>query len=111
MSANDQSVFERNADKIGKGVGVVCVLLLVADVVYHVVGHKHVHFDFEAIPGFYALAGFISYVGLVLTAKKLRTWLRRDENYYGEAPLVEEHDLHEEPAHEHDAAHDAEEEE
>ena len=87
MSADDQSVFERNADAIGKGVGVICVLLLVADVIYQLVGHKHVHFEFEAIPGFYALAGFVSYVGLVLTAKKLRTWLKRDEDYYGEAPL------------------------
>lgn len=80
------SVFERNADAIAKGVGVVCVLLLVADGIYHVVGHKHVHFAFEAFPGFYALAGFVSYVGLVLTAKKLRTWLKRDEDYYGEEP-------------------------
>ena len=87
MSADDRSMLERNADAIGKGVGVICVLLLVADVIYQLVGRKHVHFEFEAIPGFYALAGFVSYVGLVLAAKKLRTWLKRDEDYYDEAPL------------------------
>ena len=44
--------------------------------------HKHVHFDFEAWPGFYAVVGFVSYVGLVFTAKGLRRLLKREEGYY-----------------------------
>jgi predicted dienelactone hydrolase len=82
------SWFEKNVGGIVRGLVVICVLLLVADLVFHFVGHKHVHFDWEAWPGLYAAAGFVSYVGLVLTAKQLRKLLMRPEDHYGEAPLL-----------------------
>lgn len=78
------SWFERNVRTIVRAVFAICGLLIVADLVFHFVGHKHVHYDWEAIPGFYALVGFVSYVGLVLTAKQLRRVLRRDEDFYGD---------------------------
>ena len=77
------SIFERHVGRIVKGVYAICALLLVADVVFHFVGHKHVHFDIESWPGFYALAGFVSYVGLELGAKQLRKLVKRPEDYYG----------------------------
>lgn len=80
------SWIERNVRTIVRGLVGVCVALLVFDVVFHFVGHKHVHFRLEAIPGFYAVAGFLSYVGLVLTAKQLRKVVMRPNDYYGEEP-------------------------
>ena len=76
---------ERHVGLIVKITVAVCVLLLVADVVFHFVGHKHVHFAIEAWPAFYAVVGFISYVGLVLTAKQLRKLVMRPLDFYGEA--------------------------
>jgi len=78
------SWFEKNVDLIVRGVVGVCALLLVGDVVFHFVGHKHTHFDVEGWIGFYAVVGFVSYVGLVLTAKQLRKLVMRGLDYYGE---------------------------
>jgi len=36
----------------------------------------------EALPGFYALFGFVACVVLVLIAKEMRKVLMRDEDYY-----------------------------
>ena len=80
------SRIERNVDSIVRGLVATCVGLVAFDVVFHFVGHKHVHFDLEAVPGFYAVVGFVSYVGLVMTAKQLRKVVMRPNDYYGEAP-------------------------
>lgn len=40
------------------------------------------HFAIERWFGFYGWFGFLSCVLLVLAAKQLRRWLRRDEDYY-----------------------------
>lgn len=83
------SAIERNQSVIVRGLVAVCVLLLVADVVFQFVGHRHTHFALEEWPGFYALMGFCSYVFLVLTAKQLRKLVMRPLDYYGEeAPGV-----------------------
>ena len=58
----------------------LCAGLFLADFLYA----KHPHFEVERWPGFYGLYGFAAYVGLVLAAKRLRRWLRRDEDYYGD---------------------------
>jgi hypothetical protein len=68
----------RNVNRIVYGLAVLCVLALVADFFYT----KHPHFSFERWPGFYAVYGFTGSVALVLTAKGLRRFLRRDEDYY-----------------------------
>ncbi|MFK7988834.1 MAG: hypothetical protein AB8I08_22640 [Sandaracinaceae bacterium] len=95
------SWFERNVEGIQRGVLVICVLLLVGDLVFHFVGHKHVHFDIEAWPGFYAIVGFVSYVSLVLTAKQLRKLLKRPVDYYDHpAPPLAQMDDAAAPTHE-----------
>ena len=55
-----------------------CIALFVVDFFYH----KHGHFDFEYWPGFYAWYGFLSYCGIVLSAKFMRKLIGREENYY-----------------------------
>lgn len=59
----------------------ICALLLIADFVVH----RHIYVYFERLPAFYPLYGFVSCVGLVLIAQILRSAVKRDENYYGEA--------------------------
>jgi hypothetical protein len=68
----------RNVTKIVWTLVVVCALLLTADVFYH----KHGHFAIEQLFGFYAVFGFVAYVGLIFLAKGLRTILKRPEDYY-----------------------------
>lgn len=58
-----------------------CALLLLADFVVH----RHAHFRFEELIGFYAAVGFFAYCVIVLSARGLRRWLHRDENYYEES--------------------------
>ena len=67
-----------NVTKIVWTLGTVCVLLVVADAFYA----KHGHFPIEHVFGFYALFGFVAYVGLIFLAKRLRTILMRPEDYY-----------------------------
>ena len=56
----------------------ICVLVSLADFGYH----KHGHYDFEEIPAFSSLYGFVSCVFLVIAATWLRRFLMRDEAYY-----------------------------
>ena len=77
-----RSWFEhRNAGKkILIALGVVCTLLVLADLGYH----KHVHFKFEENIGFHGLFGFFAYVAIVNSAKLLRLVVKRPEDYYNE---------------------------
>lgn len=68
----------RNVTRIVYGLAALCVLSFAADLFYD----KHPHFGFEGWFGFYAVYGFLGSVGLVLSAKWLRRWLKRDEDYY-----------------------------
>ena len=86
MQKTNPSWVEKNVSLIIKLLIGACISLLLADVIFHFSAEKHVHFDIERWPGFYAIVGFLSYVGLVLTAKQLRKLLKRPEDYYGEAP-------------------------
>lgn len=61
----------------------LCVLLFALDFVLH----RHIYLDFEKIPAFYALYGFIACVVLVVIAKWMRLILMRKEDYY--EPLEE----------------------
>ena len=52
--------------------------LFLMDLVFH----RHVLHQWESIPGFYAIYGFVACVLLVLLAKQLRKLVMRDEDYY-----------------------------
>lgn len=56
----------------------LCVLLVVFDFIVH----RHIYVDFEKIPTFYALYGFVACVVLVVIAKQMRRLIMRDEEYY-----------------------------
>lgn len=57
---------------------VACALLVVADFVVH----RHIYTDIERVPAFYALYGFVALVGVVMAAKGLRYFVKRNEDYY-----------------------------
>ena len=59
---------------------VICGLLVVADFVVH----RHIYHDWERIPAFYAIYGFVGCVVLVLIAREMRKFLMRGEDYYDE---------------------------
>ncbi len=44
--------------------------------------HRHTHFDWEAIPGFYGMFGFVTFWVIVIIGKNLRKILMRPEDYY-----------------------------
>lgn len=68
----------KNVDKVWWGLCAVCALLVVIDLFLH----RHAHWDWEAIPGFYAGFGFVAFYAIVLAGKHLRKVLIRDEDYY-----------------------------
>ena len=67
-----------NVTKLYRGLWVVGLLLVAIDIILH----RHEDFGFATRFGFYGLYGFFACVILVLVAKKLRTVLMRDEDYY-----------------------------
>jgi hypothetical protein len=69
-----------NISKMLKVFYVVCALLVIADFIVH----RHIYHDWENIPAFYAIYGFIGCVVLVLIAREMRKFLMRGENYYDE---------------------------
>ena len=67
-----------NIAKILKIFYVICGLLVVTDFIVH----RHIYHDWENVPAFYAIYGFIGCVLLVLIAKLMRKVLMREEDYY-----------------------------
>lgn len=67
-----------NVSKMLKVFYVICALLVVADFIVH----RHVYHDWENIPAFYAIYGFVGCTILVLIAKEMRKVLMRGEDYY-----------------------------
>lgn len=57
---------------------VVCAVLVILDFVVH----RHIYTEFEEIPAFYAIYGFVACVVLVVIAKWMRKFIMRDEQYY-----------------------------
>ena len=72
------SWFERNGNRIFWGLAVVCLLLVLADLLYH----KHGHFHFEHWLGFHGLYGYVVFVVIVFAGKALRKLVMRAEDYY-----------------------------
>ncbi|MGH6903652.1 MAG: hypothetical protein ACREIR_13035 [Geminicoccaceae bacterium] len=68
----------RNVTKIVWALVAVCAGLFFAEAFYD----KHGHFAIERVFGFYALFGFVAYVGLIFLGKFLRTIVMRPEDYY-----------------------------
>lgn len=65
----------------------ICAAFVLIDIIAwftHVPFHKHGHYDFEQIPGFHAIYGFVSCVVLVIAATQMRLFLMRGEDYYDE---------------------------
>lgn len=69
-----------NISKMLKVFYVICALLVLVDFVVH----RHVYHDWENIPAFYAIYGFVGCVVLVVIAKEMRKFLMRGEDYYDE---------------------------
>jgi hypothetical protein len=57
---------------------VLCAIALVADFFVK----RYVDHPWEALPGFYAIYGFVACVVLVLVAKEMRKVIMRGEDYY-----------------------------
>ena len=70
----------RNVDRLLWHFYVICVLLVIVDFIVH----RHIEMDWENVPAFYALYGFVACVALVLMAKVLRKVVMRKEDYYDE---------------------------
>lgn len=77
---NSPDFFDKpeNINKILKVFYAICVLLVVTDFIVH----RHIYHDWEKIPAFYAVYGFVGCVILVLIAKAMRKVLMREEDYY-----------------------------
>lgn len=73
-------------DRLVYGLWALCALLLIAGLFYH----GHPHFGFDGWFGFYAAYGFFAYCAIVLSAKGLRRFVRRDENYYADGAGVDD---------------------
>jgi hypothetical protein len=71
---------QENVDRLLKVFYAICILLALADFFVH----RHIGFDWEKIPAFYAIYGFVACVLLVLVAKQMRKVLMRKEDYYDE---------------------------
>lgn len=69
-----------NVNKLVYGLCAACAILILLDFVYL----KHINFLFENWFGFFSWFGFIACVALVLLAKQMRKFVKRDEDYYGD---------------------------
>ncbi len=68
----------RNVKKIFYALVFICIALVISDAFYH----KHTHYAFEGIFGFFGIFGFGLSFLLVLASRELRKILMRDEDYY-----------------------------
>ena len=68
----------RNVTLLVRTLYLVCFLLVVLDFVVH----RHTTHDWDQLPGFYAIYGFLAYVVIVVGAQQLRRLVMRKEDYY-----------------------------
>jgi len=83
-----------NVKKIIHGFYWLCGLVILADIIFSLVWHKHAIFkedvslhSYETLPAFYGIYGFLACVGLVYVSKLMRSWngknvLMREEDYW-----------------------------
>ncbi len=60
------------------GLIILCVLLFSVEFFWH----RHVKVSWESLFGFHAIAGFVSFTVIVVSARLLRLIIRRDEQFY-----------------------------
>jgi hypothetical protein len=70
----------KNVKRLLWGFYACCLVLLGMDFVIH----RHVVHDWENLPGFYGIYGFVACVVLVLIATEMRKVIMRKEDYYGD---------------------------
>ncbi|MDH5408283.1 MAG: hypothetical protein OEY00_06700 [Gammaproteobacteria bacterium] len=77
-----QYLFDKpeNVKKLMRGFYAICFILVAVDFIVH----RHIGFDWEKIPAFYAIYGFVACVVLVVIAKEMRKLVMRKEDYYDE---------------------------
>lgn len=67
-----------NVERLLRVFYTLCGLLFIVDFVIH----RHIYTNWEKLPGFYALYGFVAFVILVVVSHLLRRLLMRKEDYY-----------------------------
>jgi hypothetical protein len=79
-STEEPGFFDKkhNVDMMLRVFYVICGFLVLMDFIVH----RHIYVEFEELPTFYALYGFVACVVLVVLAKQLRVLLMRTEDYY-----------------------------
>ncbi len=83
MNKNEKEYFfdkPKNVQWTMRGFYIICALLVIADFLIH----RHIVLDWEKIPAFYAIYGFVACVLLVVLAKGMRQFIMRKEDYYDE---------------------------
>jgi len=88
MVDNRQYLFDnpRNVKIVLYSLYIFCGILLLLDFIVH----RHISHTWEHLLGFYSIYGFIGCVSIVLGSKVLRTFIRRDEDYYERDELKKE---------------------
>lgn len=81
-NSESQGFFDKpeNIKKMLRVFYAICIGLVIVDFIVH----RHIYHDWENIPAFYAVYGFVGCVVLVLIAKEMRKFLMRKEDYYDE---------------------------
>lgn len=69
---------KENVNRLLRGFYAVCGLLFVLDFIFH----RHATREWEQMPGFYAIFGFMAFVMMVQVAKLMRKLLMRRKDYY-----------------------------
>jgi len=64
----------------------VCAILVLIDFLFV----KHKSDGMEALPGFFAVAGFFMFSAIIVAARMLRTVIGRPEDFYGEKAIDSE---------------------
>ena len=72
------------SDKIYIIVGILAILAAIPDILslFHIVYETHPYTQIEEIPVFYGLYSMICFLTLLVMAKAVQTYLKRDEDYY-----------------------------
>lgn len=68
-------------DRFIRGLVYVCVVLFLIDIIWN----RYTKVPGEGLWGFYAIVGFVAFSLIVIGARFLRVFIRRDESFYGDA--------------------------